>query len=94
MRCSAIAQYVVLDLDLADCEPLACSEVRAARAAECSHLSFDWAKRSCTQSLAERATMTVMGPEKGTRCVANVFTKCFASKLDRNPLAPEGDARK
>jgi Peptidase M76 family len=84
----SVVQYEVLGMDLSSCEALACSEVRAARAAECSSMSFEWAKKSCSQTRAVLATSIVLGQDKGAKCVSKVFGRCYGSSPDLDPLAP------
>lgn len=57
---------------------LACSEIRAAREAEC-YRSFplEWLRKRCVTSTATRSTQN-MFPAQGAACVAEVFERCMA----------------
>lgn len=63
--------------DLGECDALACSEVRAAREAECKY-SF-WGKERCARRLATVSTTHIF-PGCGGECVDRVFDACFRDK--------------
>jgi hypothetical protein len=63
--------------DLGECDALACSEVRAAREAECKY-SF-WGKERCARRLATVSTTHIF-PGCGGECVDRVFDACFQDK--------------
>lgn len=72
----------VFGLDLRVCGALACSEVRAAAAADCTAETgtpFWWRSR-CTRNTAT-ASASMVFPEQGAACVRAVFDSC-------QPLAP------
>lgn len=72
------AQYCVDDQDLQDCRVLACSEIRAAREAECYRsFPFEWLRKRCVSSIATRSTKN-MFPTQGAACVTEVFDRCMA----------------
>lgn len=86
------AQHETLGLKLGRCVDLACSEVRAAFAAECRDHSIGWLRRSCVKNRAALATRMVFRAH-GQDCVAEVFRRCYDSPPTVNPLRPraEGD---
>jgi hypothetical protein len=69
---------LVHGLDLATCGGLACSEVRAAKRAECADR---WealgARRRCARGLAETSTRMVFGAADGAACVSAVLDACY-----------------
>jgi len=70
--------FLVVGLDLGACGGLACSEVRAARAAECvDRWDFLGARRRCTREVASTSTRMAFGATDGPRCVAAVFDACY-----------------
>ena len=86
--------YVVRDMNLRECKMLACSEIRAARGAECAteYLTkaelllkkFDVFRgkslmEDCVQDQARRATET-MFPGEGRDCVDEMMKRCFSDK--------------
>ncbi|CAM9590821.1 unnamed protein product [Hapterophycus canaliculatus] len=80
--------YLVAGLELLDCRSLAYSEVRAARAAECSKASRSFVcsyfKKSCVRSTAARSTEGLF-PGQGQGCVDAVFDTAYQ---DQGPHAP------
>ena len=79
------AQHRVLNMDLALCGPLACSELRAALAGECADSWPASQQRNCVWSRALYSTRLVF-PEHGAVCVDKVFHRCFASDPGVNPV--------
>jgi len=75
-------------MNLATCMGLACSEVRAAKVAECSGHYFDYFKRSCVAAHATRSTAVMFEPRRAEQCVGKVFERCIAAPLTANPLLP------
>ena len=75
-------------MDLASCGGLACSEIRAAGAAECRSPSggLPWGRRHCARKKA-RASAEMVFPGGGARCVDRVFDACYGSDLDGDPTA-------
>ncbi|CAN0132993.1 unnamed protein product, partial [Ascophyllum nodosum] len=75
--------YLVSGLKLTDCRPLAYSEVRAARTAECAEtfdfLSFNFFKKRCTRAAASRSTDGLF-PGRGADCVDEVFEAAYADE--------------
>jgi|EP00945_MAST-04E_sp_MAST-4E-sp1_P007237 hypothetical protein len=84
--------YVARDMNLLECKMLACSEIRAARGAECASeyltkaelllRNFDIFRgkslmEECVQDQARRATET-MFPETGRDTVDEMMGQCFA----------------
>ena len=83
------AQLLIHSMDLASCGGLACSEVRAASAAECASSSDAaplWRKWRCVRAKARVSTAMVFS-DVGHRCVDRVFDSCFGSALGSNPTA-------
>lgn len=65
--------------DLRKCEPLAYSEVRAARNAECGGAnasSLEWRRRWCVKGVATRAT-AAMFPDRADDCIEAVFEEAM-----------------
>ncbi len=74
--------YCKRGMDFADCNMLACSEIRAATHAECENfpafLDFNFGpKFSCVSSTAKRATTAGHCKEEGEECVDRMMEKCF-----------------
>lgn len=65
-----------MQLDLQDCENLAYSEVRAAKAAECRH-SWKQLQPYCVKQKAICATNNLF-PTEGRKCIQRVFDTAFA----------------
>ena len=74
-------------IDLAKCEDLACSEVRAAREAECSETTYlkafplpdvarSFLHKRCTRQHATQATRA-MFPMRAESCIEAAFARCF-----------------
>jgi hypothetical protein len=78
-------------MDFRICGELACSEIRAASAAECppGFRSGEAQRRFCVESTAVRSTALVF-PVRGeaARCVAAVFDRCYGSAISVNPMRP------
>jgi hypothetical protein len=69
---------LVSGLDLGACGGLACSEVRAARAAECAdRWDVLGARRRCAREVATTSARMAFGAADGPQCVAAVFDVCF-----------------
>lgn len=79
--------YCTRGIDLEVCEELACSEVRAAREAECSQDTYlkafpmpevarSYLHKRCTQIHSIQAT-SAMFPMDAERCVKKAFDRCF-----------------
>ncbi len=51
---------MVLGMNLHNCEELACSEIRAAKVAECAR-EYPWSRLGCSKRVAERSTQYVLG---------------------------------
>jgi hypothetical protein len=66
-----------LHLDLRDCENLAYSEVRAARAAECSD-TYSLLVNSCVRHKAWQATQNLFPADKARQCLQRVFDRAMA----------------
>lgn len=75
-------------LDLQQCENLAYSEIRAAKAAECSN-SWKQLQSYCVKQKAICATNNLF-PSEGRKCVQKVFSKAFA---DNQPFNQSKDSR-
>ena len=88
--------YVVRDMDLRSCKMLACSEIRAARASECSRQYLSAAERmlmsldvfrstsyqyGCVQEQAIRATEAIFPPTEAKSCVLEMMQKCYADTV-------------
>ena len=74
--------YCKRGMDFSDCDMLACSEIRAAKYAECENFPgfFDLnfgPKYSCAASTAKRATTAGHCKEEGEECVERMMNKCF-----------------
>jgi inner membrane protease ATP23 len=68
----------VTKLDLSTCGGLACSEIRAAKLAECyASWNLGGVKKRCTRNFAETSTRMVFGPIHGPVCVDAVFDQCY-----------------
>lgn len=84
-------------LDLSQCGQLACSEVRAASAAECGGVWPPWAKTRCVERLAGLSTALVC-PAVGRQCVTAVLSACELTGggggEEDNPLATTHAFRK
>jgi hypothetical protein len=76
-----------LRLDLQDCENLAYSEVRAAKAAECRD-SWKQLQPYCVKQKAISATNNLF-PQEGRECIRRVFRHAFA---DNRPFVNENNA--
>jgi hypothetical protein len=76
-----------LRLDLQDCENLAYSEVRAAKAAECRD-SWKQLQPYCVKQKAISATNNLF-PQEGRECIRRVFRHAFA---DNRPFVTENNA--
>ena len=84
----------VHDLDLSTCAALACSEIRAAAAAECS-LSLmptttskywpDWYRAMCVKNVAKSSTAMVF-PQHGRACVDALFLPCSTLLPSESPV--------
>ncbi len=78
-------------LDLATCGGLACSEVRAAAAADCAGVWPGWARRACVRRTATASTSLAFAPHTGApqgagrACVDAVFGWCYEAGIDDNP---------
>ena len=79
--------YCTRGIDLAVCEDLACSEVRAAREAECSESTYlrafpipdvarNYLHKRCTRLHATSATRA-MFPARAESCIEAAFDRCF-----------------
>jgi hypothetical protein len=66
-----------LHLDLRDCENLAYSEVRAARAAECSN-TYSIFRDQCVKSKAVQATQNLFPADQARQCLQRVFERAMA----------------
>jgi hypothetical protein len=75
-------------LDLQQCENLAYSEIRAAKAAECSN-SWKQLQSYCVKQKAICATNNLF-PSEGRKCVQKVFSKAFS---DNQPFNQSKDSR-
>eukprot|EP00539_Tryblionella_compressa_P010463 CAMPEP_0178801376 /NCGR_PEP_ID=MMETSP0745-20121128/13316_1 /TAXON_ID=913974 /ORGANISM="Nitzschia punctata, Strain CCMP561" /LENGTH=354 /DNA_ID=CAMNT_0020460211 /DNA_START=33 /DNA_END=1094 /DNA_ORIENTATION=+ len=75
-----------MQLDLQDCENLAYSEVRAAKAAECRD-SWKQLQPYCVKQKAIAATNNLY-PNEGRQCIQRVFRTAFA---DNRPFHREDD---
>jgi len=75
--------YHVSKLDLSSCGGLACSEVRAAKFAEC-HASWELGgvKKRCASNFAKISTRMVFGPTDGPHCVDYVLNECYDKRID------------
>jgi hypothetical protein len=73
-----------LQLDLQQCENLAYSEVRAAKAAECRDTWSQYMKSYCVKQKAICATNNLF-PMEGRKCIQTVFQKAFD---DNRPFPP------
>lgn len=69
----------VRNFDLLNCYTLAKSEIRAAREAECAHVSMSFTKRFCVKEKARVATKN-MFPDLGVQCVGAVFEESMRDK--------------
>jgi hypothetical protein len=78
---------LVHGLDLRACGQLACSEVRAAAAAECAAVWPSFLRRRCTSNLAGTSADMVFPPPLGRACVAAVFDACYGGAVGDNPRA-------
>jgi hypothetical protein len=68
----------VTKLDLTTCGGLACSEVRAAKFAECNaSWELGGVKKRCARNFAKMSTRMVFGPVDGSLCVDHVLNECF-----------------
>jgi len=68
----------VTKLDLSTCGGLACSEIRAAKLAECyASWNLGGVKKRCTRNFAKTSTRMVFGPIHGPVCVDAVFDECY-----------------
>lgn len=72
-------------LDLGSCGALACSELRAAAAAECAHVWPAWARRGCVRATAAASTRMVF-PAHGAACVDALFEQCTALQPAASPV--------
>ena len=94
--------YCTRDIDLTKCEDLACSEVRAAREAECSESTYlkafpipdiarSYLHRRCTRQHATSAT-GAMFPQRAESCIEAAFERCFNDfvPFDRKMDADDG----
>ena len=78
--------YLVQKKDLADCEELACSEIRSNREGECrGNWIFERFRRRCTRLNAINATKSIF-PERASECVLKMFEKCYK---DESPMRDE-----
>ena len=77
----------VFGLDLRVCGALACSEVRAAAAADCAAESGtpSWWRRRCARNTAT-ASASMVFPEQGAECVRLVFDSCQPLTPFDNPV--------
>lgn len=66
-------------LDLGACGGLACSEVRAAWAAECAGVWPAWRRRACAAARAAQSARLAF-PDAGERCVDAVLDTCAGGK--------------
>jgi hypothetical protein len=91
--------YCTRNMDLTKCEALACSEIRAAREAEClSEMVLKWngekvdapwpvssfTKEGCTKRLATAATQAMFPGSVGEECVEKMFKKCYKDMVPFN----------
>lgn len=80
-----------LGLDLSDAQHLACSEVRAAKFAECRFMEDTvfflpiGSRRRSSRAQAVKATRTAVG-DRAAPAVDAVFDRCYASEFHANPL--------
>ena len=73
----------VSKLDLSSCGGLACSEVRAAKYAECNaSWEFGGVKKRCASNFAKISTRMVFGPTDGPQCVDYVLNECYDKRID------------
>ena len=84
--------YCTRDMDITKCEALACSEIRAAREAECltkwipnrngEEFKVPWpittfTKEGCTKYSAVEATQAMFPGSVGEACVEKMFQQCY-----------------
>ena len=84
--------YCTRDMDITQCEALACSEIRAAREAEClssivpkwngEKINVPWpvqmfTKEGCVMSNATTATQAMFPGDVGAACVKKMFDQCY-----------------
>lgn len=79
-------------LDLSTCAALACSEVRAAAAAECSLALVptskywpNWYRSMCVRNVAVSSTAMVF-TEHGSKCVDALFSQCLSLTASESPV--------
>lgn len=81
--------YLVRDMDLTDCDQLACSEIRSNREGECNGTwIFETMRRRCTRLNAINATES-MFPDRASECVRRMFEKCYKDEV---PMTRDDDA--
>ena len=88
-------------MNLRDCRKLACSEVRAAREADCASSaapsfaakflpSYDeWVLKRCSRSKALAATSALF-PKDAPRCIDEVFARCFDDTFPMHEKVEQG----
>ncbi|CAM9218564.1 unnamed protein product [Pylaiella littoralis] len=88
--------YLVTGMQLLDCRSLAYSEVRAARAAECSETdrSFlcSYFRKGCVRSTAARSTEGLF-PGQGAHCVDAIFDAAYQDQAPHDVGGDDGDRR-
>ena len=82
-------------LDLSTCAALACSEIRAAAASECSLVIMpptttskywpSWYRAMCVRNVAKTSTAMVF-PQNGGACVDALFTPCSSLSPSESPV--------
>ena len=96
--------YCTRGIDLTKCEDLACSEVRAAREAECSETTYlkafplpdvarSYLHKRCTRQHATQAT-SAMFPRRASSCIEAAFERCFNDHVPfrEQPMTEAGAA--
>jgi hypothetical protein len=102
--------YCTRAMDLTECEALACSEIRAAREAEClTAMELEWngktldtpwpvsafTKKGCTKRLATAATQNMFPGHVGETCVEKMFEQCYKDRVPFDERPPmDRDAHK
>lgn len=66
---------------------LACSEIRAALASDCSGLPLRVLREACAKRLAFGSTATIFKEHAAAMCISRVSDACISAPLDTNPLA-------
>lgn len=79
--------HSIYHIDIQTCGGLGCSEIRAAKAAECSKVWPEWLRKRCIKSIASTSTNMVF-PDYGSRCVDAVFSLCSETATTTNLKVP------